>query len=182
MRLYWILTISGTVDQSVAELPSLCTIEYSRENLMSTIPNGNDVANLWFWGYLAAATRAATSFYFAPRNLKQPILPWTFAGIVVNETNSTDPAAERAIVTKESYGRQLGRISDALAALISHLPDDEKSKKPIADFLNVKARIDGIKLESESVHADRILEELKRLKERDGASFQEFLKRMTKLA
>jgi hypothetical protein len=149
---------------------------------MSTTPNGNDVANLWFWAYLAAATRAATSFYAAPRNLEQSILPWTFAGIVVNETNSTDPVAERAILSRESYGRQLGRISDALVVLISQLPDDEKSKEPIADFLNLKARIDGIKHELESAHADRILEKLKRLKERDGTSFQEFLERVTKLA
>jgi hypothetical protein len=149
---------------------------------MSTTPNNGDIANLWFSAYLAAMTRAASSFYAAPRHLDQSILPWTFAGIVVNETNSSAPAVEGAIVAKESYGRQLGRISDALEAIISRLPDEEKASKPVADFLKMKSKIDHIKAESDRVNAERIVEDLLRLKERDRASFDACLKRIAMLA
>ena len=83
---------------------------------MSTTPSRNEIS--WPWSYLQWPTQLAESFYNAPQHLQQSILPWTFGALVVNETNSSNPAAERAIVRKKSYGRQLGRISDAIEFLI----------------------------------------------------------------
>jgi hypothetical protein len=54
----------------------------------------------------------------------QPINPgWAFGNVVnVTEQNSSAPGTERDIVASISYGKQLGRITDALAALIAERP------------------------------------------------------------
>jgi hypothetical protein len=44
----------------------------------------------------------------------QPILPGWTPTLNINSNNSTAPQTEMAVVEKHSYGRQLGRISDAL--------------------------------------------------------------------
>jgi len=73
----------------------------------------------------------------------QPILPgWT---INVNSNNSSSPRTEGLVVSKFSYGMQLGRISDALAAIVATLPEDVRSQKAVADFMKVKAAIDVLK-------------------------------------
>lgn len=61
----------------------------------------------------------------APQMLSQPILPgWTFADTVnVTEENSASPETERQIVSRYSYGRQLGRVLDAVNGLIAERPD-----------------------------------------------------------
>ena len=62
---------------------------------------------------------ALTAWGVAP-GFSQPILPgWT---INVNSNNSTSPRTEGLVVSKFSYGRQLGQISDALAAIVATLP------------------------------------------------------------
>jgi len=64
----------------------------------------------WFaqtMNYWYSALRPFFALYGAPQSLDQSILPWTFAGLVVNENNSSDPATEQAVVSKDSYGRQL---------------------------------------------------------------------------
>ena len=57
----------------------------------------------------------------APENLAQAVLPgWNFGTIVnVSEENSAAPETELAILRTQSYGRQLGQISDALQVLIT---------------------------------------------------------------
>src|SRR5438128_301501 len=61
---------------------------------------------------------------FAPQSLNQPVLPgWTFGNVItVTEKNSRSPQTEREIVAEHSYGRQLGRLTQALADLIEERP------------------------------------------------------------
>ncbi len=74
----------------------------------------------------------------------QPILPgWT----IVNNFNSGSPRAESMVVSKFSYGRQLGQICDALAAIIDELPADKKNPA-VKKFLDMKAAIDVLKIVS----------------------------------
>jgi hypothetical protein len=117
----------------------------------------------------------------APKELNQPILPWSFTGLVVNESNSSNPAAERAIVSEESYGRQLGRISDALAFLIDQSCDD-KSIRAIKDFLDMRKKIEAIKNETEDSRFDRVLADLERLRASDEIAFKDRLARVNALA
>jgi hypothetical protein len=73
----------------------------------------------------------------------QPILPgWTFN---VNAFNSGSPRAEGLVVSKFSYGRQLGQVCDALAAIIDELPADTKKDAAVKKFLAMKAAIDVLK-------------------------------------
>jgi hypothetical protein len=122
----------------------------------------------------------AESLFAAPESLQQSILPWTFAGVVVNEWNSTNPAMEQAIVNKASYGTQLGRISDALDSLI--VQSDVKRDEAIDRFLELKVRIDDIKRNNESARFEAVLVDLRKLKSKDRPLFDECLKRVAELA
>ena len=67
-----------------------------------------------------AAWLRSWSAAFAPQNLAQPILPgWTFN---INSNNSSSPQTEAEVLQHHSYGRQLGRIADALAVLVAAAP------------------------------------------------------------
>lgn len=132
--------------------------------------------NYWY-----SAFRPLFGLYAAPQSLNEPILPWTFADVVVNENNSGDPATEQAIVGKDSYGRQLGRISDALAFLIDRLSDKEKSDKAIQAFSEMKVQIDKIKQERETTRFDKVLSDLDDLRQRDETTFDERIGRVNAL-
>ncbi|PXW22289.1 hypothetical protein [Paraburkholderia caballeronis] len=128
---------------------------------------------LQFWSYWLSLLPAANSAQGAPTYLQQPILPWSFTGLVVNETNSSNPAAEQAIVSRDSYGRQLGRISDALDYVIRQLASDQPIDTNAAElsaFDKMKKRIDAIKNDTESAWFERMLKELKKLKDSGDAS------------
>jgi hypothetical protein len=73
----------------------------------------------------------------------QPILPgWT---INVNSNNSASPRTESLVVSKFSYGRQLGQVGDALAAIIATLPDSTRKDPAVARFLKMQAAIQVLK-------------------------------------
>src|SRR5690349_15779043 len=79
----------------------------------------------------------------APETLVQPILPgWTFN---INSNNSRSPQTELDVLAKHSYGRQLGRISDALAFLIEQRPKGAPFPKALQEFVDMKKEIDKVK-------------------------------------
>ena len=85
---------------------------------------------------------ALTAWAGAP-GFSQPILPgWT---INVNSNNSTSPRTEGLVVSKFSYGRQLGQISDALAAIVATLPAKTQADPAVVSFLKMTAAIDVLK-------------------------------------
>ncbi|MCK9689245.1 hypothetical protein [Scleromatobacter humisilvae] len=85
---------------------------------------------------------ALTAWSAAPV-FSQPILPgWT---INVNSNNSRAPRTEGLIVSKFSYGRQLGQISDALAEIIATLPPETRKQAAVARFMKMKEAIDVLK-------------------------------------
>ena len=77
--------------------------------------------------------------------------PWTNY-FTINLGTSSDPAIEQNVLSDVgSYGKQLGRIGDALIVLLRHLPqqaklsDDEKKsiedlKSMLHEIANVKTR------------------------------------------
>jgi hypothetical protein len=134
------------------------------------------------WNYWFSALRSFFPFNMAPRSLDQSILPWTFAGMIVNENNSSDPATEHAIVSKDSYGRQLGRISDALECLIEALPESERRAGAVQDFLDMKARIDAIKRKADAARFDKVLADLEALRQSDEPRFLARIERINALA
>lgn len=78
---------------------------------------------------MAEMTLQPFQFQLAPQKLWQAINPWTWTfegsqvGLVnVNIGETKHPETERAILDEVgSYGRQLGRIGDALEVLIARL-------------------------------------------------------------
>ena len=85
---------------------------------------------------------ALTAWSVAP-TFSQPILPgWT---INVNSNNSTSPRTEGLVVSKFSYGQQLGRISDALEAIVATLPAKTQADPAVVAFLKMKAAVDVLK-------------------------------------
>ena len=69
----------------------------------------------------------------SPKTFEQPILPGWFV-TNITERNSNDPDTERAIVASQSYGRQLGRMMDAIALLIDRLPETERQAEAFQEF------------------------------------------------
>jgi hypothetical protein len=73
----------------------------------------------------------------------QPILPgWA---INVNSSNSASPQTEGLVVSKFSYGHQLGLIGDALAAIVATLPAKTQTEPDVVRFLKMTAAIDVLK-------------------------------------
>lgn len=96
-------------------------------------------------------------FGWAPDELWQSINPWRFfeksqfSFFTLNFGNSGNPEAEEAILDDVgSYGRQLGRIGDALEVVVNHLkiknPTDEELdalealRIQLAEIRKVKAK------------------------------------------
>jgi hypothetical protein len=84
-----------------------------------------------------------TMWRMAPDNLAQSILQgWT---LNINSNNSTAPQTEVEVVARHSYGRQIGRMSDALELLITERHGEKPKDEPFADFLEMKREIDKVK-------------------------------------
>ena len=104
---------------------------------------------------------------FAPYNLSQDILRgWSF--LTVNENNSSAPDVERRVVATESYGRQLGKLTDAVAVLIK---DSGKTDPAFTELLDLRGRIEKAKADAKTERLKRLAEDLKALKDQDPAAF-----------
>jgi hypothetical protein len=103
----------------------------------------------------------SAAMQLAPNTLVQPILPgWT---LNVNAFNSSAPQTEAAVVSKHSYGRQLGRISEALAVLVD-ARDPKGADDRFDDFRSMNAEIGEIKAGNAAARVSRLLADLDLLK------------------
>lgn len=125
----------------------------------------------WASDWMQFWMRAAQGFQalpggLAPESLNQPILPgWTFGNsVVINETNSSSPETERRIVAQQSYGRQLGRVLDALAVLIAAAPPELRHDPALRDLLVLRDRVEAIKTEALHDRVQRLAGEIAGLK------------------
>jgi hypothetical protein len=107
-----------------------------------------------------------------PQQLNQPILPgWSL--ISITEQNSSRPDTEREIVAHESYGRQIGRLLDAVAALVAERPAGAPEDPAFAALGALRARIDAIKCDAAERRIDTLREDLAALKRTRPAAFAE---------
>ena len=105
----------------------------------------------------------------APDNLVQPILPgWTFN---INSANSTSPQTEAEVVARHSYGRQIGRMADALELVLVERYGKASEDKRVADFLNMKREIDQVKQDAAAARIEQITKDLAFLKTRDEGQY-----------
>jgi hypothetical protein len=100
-----------------------------------------------------------------PDSLSQQILPgWAFGNIIVNGNNSSAPAAELAIVAKESYGRQVGKLLDAVVMLIEQCTHGERPEA-FTEIISLRKKIEKIKEESARRSLEQVARDLQTLKE-----------------
>jgi hypothetical protein len=99
----------------------------------------------------------------------QPILPgWTFN---IDSNNSSSPRTEADVVSQFSYGKQLGKISDALAWIIARR-DDAASSAVLSEFTTMKNEIDLVKLRSAQRRLEQVARDLATLKQEDPREFK----------
>ncbi|EIZ77333.1 hypothetical protein WSK_4119 [Novosphingobium sp. Rr 2-17] len=85
---------------------------------------------------------------FAPQKLWQSINSgWSFGNVTINEQNSSAPQTEQTILAHESYGRQIGKLLDAVSELVKTQPD-RNANKAFVEISKLTERIDRIKYEA----------------------------------
>lgn len=105
----------------------------------------------------------------SPGTLVQPILPgWT---LNLNSHNSTAPQTEVNVVAKHSYGRQIGRMSDALRALLLEQNRSLPKTGPIAEFVSMWEEIEQVKAESATARLQQIGSDLALLKDKNRGEY-----------
>jgi hypothetical protein len=122
----------------------------------------HDNAPLSFAGIDPSEWMRAWQSFFRTGPLTQSILPgWTFN---INSSNSSAPETESDIVARHSYGRQLGRISDALELLVTERHGRIPTDGRFTDFLAMKREIDAIKRDAAAARVKQLGSDLDLLK------------------
>jgi hypothetical protein len=111
----------------------------------------------------------------APQTLLQPINPgWTFGNLIqVTEQNSTAPDTEQAIVRRHSYGRQLGRVMDAVDLLLERADHDTRADSRAQDFEALQHEVADIKRERASARLRSLRDELLNLRREQPEAWRE---------
>lgn len=127
----------------------------------------NDLSSTEFWDNLWRPWMSAS---LAPQKLWQAINPgWSFGNVTINEQNSSAPQTEQAILAEESYGRQIGKLLDAVSELVKAQPD-AKTNKTYKDIAALKTKVDGIKQRAAANRIDRLRRDLELLRTSDRPS------------
>lgn len=110
----------------------------------------------------------------APQTSNQEINPgWSFGNVItVNSVNSSAPDVERAVVSQYSYGRQIGRLMDAVAALAEVAPPKTQADPRVVQFRDLARKVDAIKTEMAPERLARLKREIQQLQQSDKPSDQ----------
>ena len=123
-----------------------------------------DAAPYDFW---AGMWRPWLTASLAPKELWQSINSgWSFGNVTINEQNSSAPQTEQAILAQESYGRQIGKLLDAVSELIKEHPESADNKA-YGEVAALKARIDRLKHETAVSRIDQLRRDLDLLRTSD---------------
>ena len=96
---------------------------------------------------------------------------WTFGNLVINTTNSRAPQVEQAIVGKLSYGRQLGKVIDAVEVLCASLKTG-RSDPRIAAFEALANEVREIKQSMADDRLSQLKRELEDLRAQDPTAWR----------
>jgi len=109
---------------------------------------------------------------FQSYGFTQPILPdWRFGNITINEQNSGSPATEVEILAAVRYGREIGKLLDAVALLIKETNADPK-RQEFKDVLDLQKKVAEIKANAVRRRVQRIAIDLADLKANDAEAFK----------
>ena len=113
-----------------------------------------------FW---ADIWRPWISAALAPQELWQSInTGWSFGNVTINEQNSSAPQTEQAILAHESYGRQIGKLLDAVSELIKTQANRD-TNKAFVEISELMERIDRIKHDAAADRIKRLRHDLELL-------------------
>lgn len=102
----------------------------------------------------------------------QPIPPqWSFGSVTINQHNSSSPTTEMQIVAENSYGRQLGKVMDAMIVLAQASPHLAKSTA-IKELLRLHKQNEDIKTKAAQRRLKQLRDDLARLKAADETAFE----------
>ena len=114
---------------------------------------------------------------WAPQHLVQPINQgWSFGNVMVTLENSRAPGVEHAIANKVSYGRQIGRMMEAMEVLVRLLPADARKDPAVTDFVAVAAEVRRVKQQAEAQRLERLKADLDTLKREDPEGWKNLMK------
>jgi hypothetical protein len=110
----------------------------------------------------------------APQQLTQPINPgWSFGNLVsVTNLNSSAPDIEREVLLQHSYGRQIGRLLDAVSALAERLPAAASDPR-VKEFQSLVREVDGIKRRARLPRVERLRDEIEELRRSDPRAYEQ---------
>lgn len=109
---------------------------------------------------------------FTPQTLSQPINPgWSFGNVIVNEHNSSAPGTEQAILAEESYGRQIGKLLEAVFELVREKPD-RSDNQAFRDIVTLRDKVKRLKCEAAAKRVDQLRRDLELLRTSDEAAFE----------
>ena len=126
-------------------------------------------------------------------DVTQAINPWTWwlrmmsqiGFININMTKSSDPQMERQIIENVAgYGKQLGRIIEALDAMVDHTDStgwSAEQKKALNEFTDIAREVAAVKgnfIAPTKVNIDRFLEGIRQLKKEDEQEYGKLLERL----
>jgi len=126
-------------------------------------------------------------------DVTQAINPWNWwlrmmsqiGFININLTKSSDPRMERQIIENVAgYGKQLGRIIEALDAMVHHTDStgwSAEQKKAIEEFTDIAREVAAVKgnfIAPTNVNIDRLIEGIRRLKKEDEQEYRKLLERL----
>lgn len=143
---------------------------------MATDSNTTEPGKGWWWGWPMPSWPA-----LAPQQLNQPINPgWSFGNMVsVTNVNSSAPDIEREVLMQHSYGRQIGRLLDAVAALAERLPAAAGDPR-IKEFESLLREVDAIKRRARLPRVERLREEIEELKRSDPRGYKQLREQLTR--
>jgi hypothetical protein len=106
----------------------------------------------------------------APQRLDQQINPgWSLFNLTYN--NSSAPAVERDVLQQHSYGRQIGRLMDAISVLVERLPAAAKDDPRIEGFKALADDIARIKKNARLPRLKRLQQDIEALREEDPKAY-----------
>ena len=133
----------------------------------ASTPDGGGPADLWRLWFPWASS-------FAQQKLSQPINPgWTFGNVIINDQNSSAPQTEQTILAEESYGRQIGKLLDAVYQLIQERPGGGDTNKAFRDVTALRAKVERLKCEAAATRIDQLRRDLELLRASDRKAFDE---------
>jgi len=140
--------------------------------------NGDEALQAWADIALAPwrfALQVSQAMALAPHTLTQPINPgWTFGNLIqVTEQNSSAPDTEQQIVGRHSYGRQIGRVMDAVALLLERADASTRDDPRAEDFAALQRDVQTIKRAQAAARLQRLRDELVKLRRDHPEAWQE---------